>query len=179
MIVSRVNAVGAAGAQAVTMWLRPNRALSYTALQRLAWGLAAATLAAALIDAYRGNVFAPLFALAEGAALVAGLTVAWRAGGKGERITLERASLVVEAWPGHTCTRFQAAWVRVSLVREGTRQRLLLQSHGRQLEIGAFLGEEERARLKDKLERSLAQLTAPIHKQTDNGSGTDPEGLDR
>src|SRR5699024_2406553 len=65
-----------------TLWLRPNRALSHKSLRQLAWGLAAVTLATALIGAEQGNVFAPLFALLEVAAMGWALTLVWRSGNK-------------------------------------------------------------------------------------------------
>ena len=55
----------AAGLPCVTMWLRPNRALSRRGLRRLIVVLAALALTTAGLGAWQGNVFAPLFALVE------------------------------------------------------------------------------------------------------------------
>jgi uncharacterized membrane protein len=143
------------------MWLRPNRSLSHCGMQRLAWGLAAAMLVTALVCAQQGNVYAPLFALVQAAAVGWALDVAWHKGDRSERITLDADSLEVEALPARRRTRFQSGWVRVQLRTGGNRQRLLLASHGRELEIGAFLGEEERTELSRKLKLLLTQLTAP------------------
>ncbi len=160
--------------RSMTMWLRPNRVLSHGSLRRLAWGLAAVTLATALIGARQGNVFAPAFALVEAAAVAWALGIAWRAGNRSERITLDPRSLEVEALPGHRRTRFPSGWVRVVLAPGSGRRRLLLASHGRELEIGAFLGDEERMELWRKLERLLAQTTAPrrdqVNHEPDDGS---------
>jgi uncharacterized membrane protein len=49
--------------------------------------------------------------------------------------------------------------VRVQLQAAHGRDRLLLTSHGKELEIGAFLGEEERAELSRKLKVLLADIT--------------------
>lgn len=166
-----------AGSQHMTMVLQPNRALSHRSLRRLAWGLAAVTLATALIGAQQGNVFAPLFALVEAAAVAWGLGIAWHAGNRGERITVGSDSLEVETWPDRRLTRFQSGWVRILLARAGNRDRLLLASHGRELEIGAFLADEERAELRRKLESVLTQMTAPGHRQVNNGSMAGPEGF--
>ncbi|HET7268416.1 MAG TPA: DUF2244 domain-containing protein [Oleiagrimonas sp.] len=160
----------------MTVWLRPNRTLSHRALKRLAWGLAVAVLATGLIGAHQGNVFAPVFALIEAAAVAWALGIAWRAGGHGERITVDRRSLEVEVLPGHRCTRFQSAWVRVLLAPGGHRRRLLLASHGRELEIGAFLADEERAELWRRLRQLLAQATAPQVQSADNGSDDSIQG---
>lgn len=165
------------GSHRMTMLLRPNRALSHKSLRRLAWVLAAVTLATALVGAHQGNVFAPLFALVEAAAVVWALGIAWHAGSKGERITVDERLLEVEAWPGRRLVRFQSGWVRVLLASGGNRRRLLLASHGRELEIGAFLGDEERTELRGKLELLLAQVTAPGHMQVNNGSDPGPEGF--
>ncbi len=142
------------------MWLKPNRALSRRDLRRLIGGLAALALTTAVLGAWQGNVFAPLFALVESTAVAFALGVAWRAGDRSERITLDESSLEVQFLPGRRSARFQTYWVRVRLVSGEGRGRLLLTSHGRELEIGAFLGEEERA----ELSRKLMVLLADIHR---------------
>ena len=93
-----------------------------------------------------------------------------------ERITVDRRSLEVEVLPGHRRTRFQSAWVRVLLAPGGNRRRLLLASHGRELEIGAFLADEERAELWHKLRQLLAQATAPQVQSKDNGPDDSIQG---
>jgi uncharacterized membrane protein len=145
----------------VTMWLRPNRSLSHRGMRRLGWGLAAGVLATALVWAWQGAVYAPLFALVEAAAAGWALDVAWHKGDRGERITLDARSLEVEALPGRDRTQFQSGWVRVRMQPGQGHQRLLLASHGRELEIGAFLGDEERTEASQKLKLLLAQVTAP------------------
>lgn len=162
----------------VTMWLRPNRALSHGALRRLAWGLALVTLATAALGWRQGNVFAPLFALVEVAVAAWALGLAWHAGNRGERITLDRRSLDVEVMPGHRRTSFQSGWVRVLMSPAGNRQRLLLASHGRAVEIGAFLGDEERKELGRKLKLHLAQVRGPMQEQDNDGSEHDPQGCE-
>lgn len=146
------------GLPCVTMWLRPNRALSRRGLRRLIVVLAALALTTAGLGALQGNVFAPLFALIESFAVAFALGVAWRAGDRSERITLDDTSLEVRSLPGRGCMRFQSYWVRVRLVAGNGHDRLLLGSHGRELEIGAFLGDEERAELSKKLIVLLAQF---------------------
>ena len=120
--------------------------------------LAALALTTAGLGAWQGNVFAPLFALVESFAVAFALGVAWHAGDRSERIVLDRASLTVHAWPARQCVRFQSYWVRVRLVPGNGHGRLLLGSHGRELEIGAFLAEEERAELSRKLKVLLANV---------------------
>jgi uncharacterized membrane protein len=148
MIVLRPNA---AGLPCVTMWLRPNRMLSRKGLVRLIMILVALALMTAGLGAWQGNVFAPLFAVIESVAVACAVSVAWRAGDRGERITIDAASLEVQLLPGRRCMRFQSYWVRVLMEPGDGRQRLLLTSHGNALEIGAFLAEQERVELSKKL----------------------------
>src|SRR3546814_9619951 len=75
-----------AGLPCVTMWLKPNRTLSRRGLRRLIMVLVALVLITAGLGAWRGNVFAPLFALVESAAVAVALCVAWRAGDRSGRI---------------------------------------------------------------------------------------------
>ncbi len=138
----------------VTMWLKPNRTLSRRGLRRLIVVLVVLVLATAELGAWQGNVFAPLFALVESAAMAVALGVAWRAGDRCERITLDESSLEVQSLPGRRNTRFQSYWVRVRL--ETGHGRLVLSSHGRDLEIGAFLAQPERVELGRRLTVLLA-----------------------
>ncbi|MEN6540584.1 MAG: DUF2244 domain-containing protein [Mizugakiibacter sp.] len=91
---------GPAEAGRVTVWLRPNRALSKRHLRWLVVGLAAASLGTAWLGSFQGNVYAPLFALVEVQAVAFALGLAWRAGDRGERITLDADALEVCAFPG-------------------------------------------------------------------------------
>jgi uncharacterized membrane protein len=141
------------------LWLRPNRALDKRGLRRTIIGLAAIALATASLGAWQGNVFAPVFALIEAFAVGFALGAAWRAGGRGERIAIGPDTLQVRTVPGHRTIRFQTYWVRVGLKQGNGRQRLLLTSHGNELEIGAFLGEEERAEVSRKLMVLLSEVS--------------------
>jgi len=120
--------------------------------------LAALALTTAGLGAWQGNVFAPLFALIESCAMALALRQAWRAGDRSERITLDGSSLEVRALPGRYRARFQSYWVRVRLAPGNGHERLLLGSHGRELEIGSFLAEEERTELSRKLKMLLADV---------------------
>ena len=153
--------------QTVTVWLRPNRTLSRRSMHRLVGWLAVATLGTALLGAWvQGNIYAPLFALAESAGVAWALGVAWHAGDRSERITMDAHTLQVEALPGGVRTRFQPGWVRVRLQPGSGHRRLLLASHGRELEIGAFLADEERVEVSRELNSLLARMNAPWHRQS-------------
>ncbi|MET0332472.1 MAG: DUF2244 domain-containing protein [Dyella sp.] len=142
----------------VTMWLRPNRALSRAGLCRLILGLAGLALTTAALGAWLGNVFAPVFALIESGAVALALGAAWRAGDRGERISLAPNRLEVRALPGRRRISFQPYWVSVVLQPQRGGHRLLLASHGSTLEIGAFLTEQERLDLARKLKALLSEL---------------------
>ena len=154
----------AAGSPRVTMWLRPNRTLSRRGMRRLIVVLVLLALTTAGLGAWQGNVFAPLFALIESAAVAAALSAAWRAGDRSERITLDAWSLEVRSLPDQRCLRFQSYWVRVLLERGEGHQRLLLAAHGRKWEIGAFLADQERVELSGKLVALLADCKSQLRK---------------
>lgn len=121
--------------------------------------LAVVALATAWLSARQGNVFAPVFALIEVVAVGAALAWVWRKGNHGERITLGMEALEVMAWPERQSrVRYQTYWVRVSLRQEAGQQRLLLQSHGRETEVGAFLADEERVALARELRAALVDV---------------------
>lgn len=153
-----------AGLPCVTMWLKPNRALSRRGLRRLIVVLVVLALTTAGLGAWQGNVFAPLFALVESAAVAYALSVAWRAGDRSERITIDASSLEVHSLPGRRSMSFQSYWVRVLLEPGNGRHRLLLSSHGHELEIGAFLADQERVELSKKLMVLLADVNAQPRK---------------
>ena len=153
----------AAGLPRVSIWLRPNRTLGRRGLRRLIVVLVVLVLAIAVLGAWQGNAFAPLFALVESSAVAVALRAAWRAGDRGERITLDERSLEVQSLPGRRRVCFQPYWVRVRLDEgENGCHRLLLSSHGRELEIGGFLAEEERVELLRKLKLLLGEVNGQL-----------------
>ncbi len=164
MIEVKSNTRGEPGV--TTLWLRPNRTLNRGGMWVLGLILVGAVLGTALIGAQQGNVYAPLFALAESLAVAACLILAWRGGNRCERIRLDADVLEVEVRPGRQRARFQSGWVRVRLLDGGDRQHLLLASHGRKLEIGAFLADPEREALLEKLNAALRGLKAPRRNST-------------
>ena len=144
----------AADSEQVTLVLAPNRALSREALRRCIGILVLAAAVVALMASWQGNVFAPLFALLEAPCVVLALQVAWRAGERRERITLDARS------PAHDrAVAFPSAWVRVRLRDWGGHRHVLLAASGREREVGAFLGDEERLELSKELQSALAALT--------------------
>jgi uncharacterized membrane protein len=139
----------------------PHRSLSRAGLW---WFLAAQGVAAlgfALLAAAAGNVFAPAFAVLELVLVAACLLRVWRASGAGEVIVLGPSRLeVVRMGEGGPAARFHPYWARLTLQSgrwPGAPSRLLLRSHGREIEIGAFLSETERKDLAGRLTAMLAQ----------------------
>lgn len=153
------------------MWLRPNRSLSPRGLRGWAGALAAMVISVGVLGAHQGNVFAPVFALAEAVAVTVALVLAWRSGERGERITLDECHVEVQFLPGRGCERFQAYWVRVQMRPGHPHRRLVLASHGRELEVGAFLIEEERTELSKTLNRLLVDLTRYQPEQVQSWQG--------
>jgi uncharacterized membrane protein len=147
------------------MWLKPNRTLSRRGLRRVIMVLVALVLGTAVLGAWQGNVFAPLFAGLESVAMAYALSIAWRAGDRGERIAVDASTLEVQSLPGRRCTRFPACWVRVSLAPANGRQRLLLSLHGQEMEVGVFLAEAERVALSKKLMVLLSGCRDQSHGQ--------------
>ncbi len=149
-----------ADARQFTWLLAPNRALSRDELRKAIGVLAAAAMLTALLAAWQGNVFAPLFALLEVPCVAVAFVLVWRAGDHGERITLDARSVRVESLPPRAAAvACPSAWVRVHLRDWGGHQHVLLAASGRECEVGAFLGDEERLELSKELRYALTALS--------------------
>ena len=140
--------------------LRPRRALSAGQFAGL---FASLSLAAFLVAGYafaQGNVFAPVFALLDAAFIAAVLRWVWRQGDRTEVIALDERRLEVRS-SGRAEPAFAAHpfWVRVVLEEGEGRDRVLLGSMGRQVEVGAFLSNEERRDLAARLKTLLASAS--------------------
>lgn len=143
----------------VTLLLAPNRALSRDQMRQLTWELCVAALLVAGLAALSGDVFAPLFALIEVPVLAVALWLVWRSGDKRERITLDMDSVRIEQVPaaGREASTFPAAWTRVKVFkRSDGHQHVVLSAHGREQEVGTFLGDDERMQLSRWLKSSLS-----------------------
>ncbi len=138
----------------------PNRAMSWKALLIAYSIIASVTLAVGVIFFAHGFTLILPFSGIEVLALGAALYItAWR-GGIQEVITFTDDSIQVQRGHGgpEETHSFQRAWVRIVLERSWNNwypSRLLLRSHGKQLEIGRFLNEQERQGLAELL-RSAA-----------------------
>ncbi len=153
-MIERVSAAADAGQ--VTWLLAPNRALGRDDLRKVIGALTAAAMLTALVAAWQGNVFAPLFALLEVSCIAVAFACVRRAGGRRERITLDARSVRIESLPPHAAAvAFPSAWVRVCTREWGGHRHVLLAASGREREVGAFLGDEERMELSEELKTAL------------------------
>lgn len=138
--------------------LRPRRALTASQFTGLFVALSLATFTVACFAWWsQGNVLAPVFALLDAAFIAVVLRWVWRQGDRFEVIAVDPRHLEVRrsAQPGPA---FEAHpyWVRVSVDGGGGRERVLLGSQGRQVEVGAFLPPGERLELAARLKELLA-----------------------
>ena len=109
----------------------------------------------------QGNVFAPLFAVAELSALGACLVLVWRRLERVELIAVRRDGVTVAQPPVPGGVRLDVNWVRVQRWPgrgEADLARLVLTSHGRAVEIGGFLAAPERGALERQLRQALARV---------------------
>lgn len=148
--------------------VKPNQAMSWRALLLVYLGIAAVTLIIGLSFYFNGLTLVLPFSGLEILALGAALYVsAWR-GGEQEVILIDSDRIVVERGRREPVSRhvFQRAWVKVVLERSWNYwypSRLLLRSHGRQVEIGKFLNEQERQGLALELRNALKNNQASIN----------------
>lgn len=148
MIVEHDRAAQAVGRS----WeLSPDRSLDLRGLFAFFAVMAAASLLVSGFSFSQGNAFAPAFALAELALLAACLRLVWRRLARRERLALTGEALLVEA--GGRCERFHPYWVQVLRDAGGA---VRLRSHGREIEVGAFLSPRERDQLAASLRAALA-----------------------
>ena len=156
MIVS-VPAPDGAG---LRLCLRPNRALSGSGVVMAFIVIGATCLAVALWSATQGNVFAPFFAVLDVVVVGTALRLVWRSGECAEWIELSSDALTVRREArGRSveAARFHPYWVRLGPAPQG-HPRVILSSHGKSLEVGAFLGEQEREALAATLRSALGHL---------------------
>lgn len=143
------------------LMILPHRSLTraglwlFLAMQSMAAGSFAG------LAAWRGNVFAPFFAVLELGVVAYALSRVWRKSAAGEVITLSASAVEVARTDASAePLRFHPYWARLELKpgrRFGWPSRLVLRSHGRETEIGRFLNEAERAALARQLNELLAQ----------------------
>lgn len=143
--------------------LRPNQSLSWRGNQCVMVLVALVSLGIGLGFALVG--LWPVLPLAglEALAVAAGLYACSHRGLAREVITVQADTVRVERGrrrPEH-CWSFPRPWLRVTLQPApvpARPARLLIRSHGRSVEVGRFLTEDERGRLADALRAACAGL---------------------
>ena len=140
--------------------IKPNQAISWQSLVLVYTGIATVTFTIGvsfyLIGLTLVLPFSGIEILALGAAFY---LTAWR-GGVQEVIIISKETIVIERGRQYPESRetFPRAWVRVVIERSWNSwypSRLLIRSHGRAVEVGTFLNEEERCRLAEELAQNL------------------------
>ena len=154
--------------------IRPNQSLSRRGAFILFACLAAPTLAVGVVFHALGYVLVLPFSGFDVAALGAALWTVMLRAEQREIVSMDRDKVVVErgrSRPAWRC-EFPSAWVRAALEQASMRNhpsRLLLRSHGREIEIGSMLTEPERSALASALARTL-----PLERRPAPASVRDP-----
>lgn len=143
----------------------PNRAMPWRQQVVVFSIIAAFSLGSAIGFFIQGLTLILPFAGLELTALAAALYIsAWR-GGRREVINITRDKVIIDAGRDEPeiHVEFDRAWIKVVLQKSWNRwypSRLLLRSHGKQVEIGNFLNEEERQALAFTLRKVLSPEAA-------------------
>ena len=155
-------ATGKAPGDSTSLVLLPHRSLTRAGLVAFLIWQSVVAGGYALLAAWRGNVFAPAFAVLELALVSWCMARVWKASSVGQVITLTSTQLDIAA-TGKECLHFHPYWVKVHIepgAWRGWPSRLLVGSHGRFVEVGAFLNEEERQALAQRLMELLQAANA-------------------
>jgi len=157
------------------MVILPHRSLSRAGLWLFVIAQGFAAMGFALLAAGGGNVFAPVFAVLEVGFVALCLVRVWRTSASGEVIELTPARLdIVRMGEQGPALRFHPYWAQVLLQPgrwRGAPSRLLVRSHGREVEIGAFLNDEERRDLQRRLSALVAQAAGGVMAKTNFDAG--------
>lgn len=146
-------------------WLaRPNASLSRRGRRLLFCGIAVVSLIIAVAFALLGAWFVLPFAGLELIALAAALRHLERHASDFEAVRLHDGRLSVEVRDGETCTRQDCAacWMRFFLCRppESGATRLRFRSHGRQIDVGRWMNEDELEAMARELKSSVTAAPA-------------------
>ncbi len=146
------------------IWLKPNQALTRGQLKFFFLIIATGSLLFASWFAWHGYWVPLPFAGLELAFLWWCLDRIWRRHrDQAELIEVEPAVTRLRGRRPDRDELFQTGWLHVELRRDRRRwypRRLLLRSHGREVQIGAFLNENERQQAAETLRDALRPMTA-------------------
>ncbi len=143
------------GDREASVWLlRPNRSFSRRQMLGFLILVSSISVSVAVISWLYGNAFAPLFAMLELSVLGACFVLIARSGQSVEVVELAGGQVLVSRLPGVGRVFAEAlGWVSIQRCAGG---RIRLSARGRVVEVGAFLGEDERAILGSELQEALA-----------------------
>ncbi|MCU0754757.1 MAG: DUF2244 domain-containing protein [Xanthomonadales bacterium] len=135
---------------------RPCRSATAAQLKRVVLGFGLVSLLVTGYAATQGNIVAPLFGLLNFAAVAIAFRLVWLQGEDRDEFFVVGDELVIAQARGGRCwqERVNAWWARVVLEadpRPNWPPRVLLCSHGRELEVGSFLAADARAELASRL----------------------------
>lgn len=142
--------------------IRPNRSLTRRQLQLAFLAIAVVCLGIASAFAALGMWPVLPFAGAEVIVVGIGFYLSARAGQETEVVSVGANKVAVEKGHRQVRERFelQRAWAQIRLLRPRIRwypSRLVIRSHGKAVELGGFLNEDERRQLADKLQRAIRE----------------------
>ena len=143
-----------------TVMVMPNRAMPWQHVMAFYFAIATVTLAIAINFYVQGLTLILPFAGLELAALGIVLYIsAWRSNAK-EVIIVNEEKITVEIGRSspEKVYEFDKAWAKIVLEKSWNNwypSRLLLRSHGKQIEIGKFLNEQERQCLEVELKKVI------------------------
>ncbi len=151
--------------------LAPNQSLRWEDVKRVIAVMTAVALTIGLAFCYVGLTLVLPFSGLEVLALAAALYYCQRRGAAREVVKVNDQEVVIER--GHRRPEsvhiFQRAWVRVLLHPPATAwypSRLTLRSHGREIEVGGFLTEDERQELARRLRRVLRDPSTALTRRS-------------
>lgn len=142
--------------------IRPNRSLSARQLQLAFAGIALICLGIASAFAALGLWPVLPFAGAEIVVVGVGFYLSARSGRESEIVSVAGDKVAVERNRRrvHERMEMQRAWAQIRLLRPKIRwypSQLVIRSHGKAVELGVFLNEEERHQLAAKLQRAIRE----------------------
>lgn len=163
--------------------IQPNRPIAWRNLLWVFAAMAAFILSIGVACALAGLPLVLPFSGLEVLVLGVALYLSAARGSAREVIRIRAAVVIYEAGRSAPAVseRFQRQWTRVVLERsqEGWYpSRLLIRSHGRQVEVGRFLEEQERLRLAQQLRRALQRDVVEMQFHSNSISADRCRGLE-
>lgn len=144
---------------------RPCRSASASQMVRVVAGFGLISLLVTGYAATQGNIVAPLFGLLNLGAVALAFRAVWLRGEDRDEFYVLGDELVIEQARAGRCwrERVNAWWTRVVVEadpRPNWPPRVLLRSHGREVEVGSFLAADAREDLASRLGALLARVRA-------------------